>query len=140
MFWRLDCIWDSSILYQWVTRHYMDGWVDWLNLVCGLRMPDTSKTDKFSEKFQTAFDPPHFRKIILQLFSEIHEQSIVDDTWLILWYLAETVKFCWNCEIWSKLWYLAGIVIFGWYCDIWLILWYLVKIVIFGWYCDIWLI
>ena len=40
-------------------------------------MPDTSKTDKFSEKFQTAFDPPHFRKIILQIFSEIHDRSIV---------------------------------------------------------------
>ena len=33
---------------------------------------------EFSEKFQTAFDPsPHFRKIILQFFSEIHDQSIV---------------------------------------------------------------
>ena len=40
-------------------------------------MPDTSKTDEFSEKFQTAFDPPpHFRKIILQFFSKIHDRSI----------------------------------------------------------------
>ena len=29
-----------------------------------------SKTDEFSEKFQTTFDPPpHFRKIMLQLCS-----------------------------------------------------------------------
>ena len=44
-----------------------------------LGMRDTSKTDEFSEKFQTAFDPPppHFLKIILQFFSEIHDQSIV---------------------------------------------------------------
>ena len=30
-----------------------------------------SKTDEFSEKFQTAFDPPpapHFRKIMLRIF------------------------------------------------------------------------
>ena len=40
-----------------------------------------TKTDEFSEKVQTAFDPPHhFQKIILQFFSEIHERSIVDDT------------------------------------------------------------
>ena len=39
-----------------------------------------SKTDEFSEKFQTAFDPPpppHFRKVVLQFFSEIHDRSIV---------------------------------------------------------------
>ena len=38
--------------------------------VCGLGMPTSSKTDEFSEKFQTAFDPPppHFRKVILQIF------------------------------------------------------------------------
>ena len=31
---------------------------------------DVYKTDEFSEKFQTAFDPPppHFRKIMLQIF------------------------------------------------------------------------
>ena len=43
-------------------------------------MPDTSKTDEFSEKFQTVFDPSPpliFRKIILQIFPEIHDQSIV---------------------------------------------------------------
>ena len=39
---------------------------------------DISKTDEFLEKFQTAFDPPpHFRKIMLQFFSEIHDRSIV---------------------------------------------------------------
>ena len=27
-----------------------------------------TKSDEFSEKFQMAFDPPHFRKIILQFF------------------------------------------------------------------------
>ena len=27
-----------------------------------------SKTDEFSEKFQTAFDPPHFRRVMLQIF------------------------------------------------------------------------
>ena len=43
-----------------------------------LGKPRTSKTDEFSEKFQTAFDPPsHFRKITLQFFSEIHDRSIV---------------------------------------------------------------
>ena len=39
-----------------------------------------SKTDEFSEKFQMAFDPPpppHFRKVMLQIFSEIHDRSIV---------------------------------------------------------------
>ena len=36
-----------------------------------LGKPSTSKTDEFSEKFQTAFDPPlppHYRKIILRFF------------------------------------------------------------------------
>ena len=33
-------------------------------------MPTSSKMDEFSEKFQTAFDPPppHFRKVMLQFF------------------------------------------------------------------------
>ena len=32
---------------------------------------DATKTDEISEKIQTAFDPPpHFRKIMLQFFSE----------------------------------------------------------------------
>ena len=33
-------------------------------------MPDTFNTDEFSEKFQTAFDPPppHLRKIMLRIF------------------------------------------------------------------------
>ena len=31
---------------------------------------DATKTDELSEKFQTAFDPPHFRKIMLQYFSK----------------------------------------------------------------------
>ena len=49
-----------------------------MNTLAGLGMPDTSKTDEFSEKFQTAFDPPpHFRKVMLQIFSEIHDRSIV---------------------------------------------------------------
>ena len=34
----------------------------------GLGMPADTKKDEFSEKFQTAFDPPHLRKIILQTF------------------------------------------------------------------------
>ena len=43
-----------------------------------LGTPTPSKTDEFSEKFQTAFDPPpHFRKVMLQIFSEIHDRSIV---------------------------------------------------------------
>ena len=36
-----------------------------------LGMPNNTKTDEFSEKFQTAFDPPpptHFQKVILQFF------------------------------------------------------------------------
>ena len=38
-----------------------------------------SKTDEFLEKFQTAFDPtpPHFRKVMLQFFPEIHDRSII---------------------------------------------------------------
>ena len=40
--------------------------ITWLLLGTG----GVSKTDEFSEKFQTAFDPPspHFRKIVLQFF------------------------------------------------------------------------
>ena len=37
-----------------------------------------TKTDEFSEKFKTAVDPPsphHFRKIMLRIFSEIHDRS-----------------------------------------------------------------
>ena len=35
-----------------------------------------TKTDEFSEKFQTALDtPPHFRKIMLRIFSKIHDRS-----------------------------------------------------------------
>ena len=39
----------------------------------------THPNDEFSEKFQTAFDPPppHFRKVVLQFFSEFHDRSIV---------------------------------------------------------------
>ena len=34
-----------------------------------------TKTDEFSEKFQTAFDPiPHCQKIMVQFFSEIAEK------------------------------------------------------------------
>ena len=34
-----------------------------------LGKPPPTKTDEFSEKFRTAFDPPpHFRKIILRIF------------------------------------------------------------------------
>ena len=32
---------------------------------------DATKTDEFLEKFQRAFDPPHFQKIILQIFGMI---------------------------------------------------------------------
>ena len=43
-----------------------------------LGKPTPSKTDEFSEKFRTAFEaPPHFRKVVLQIFSEIHDRSIV---------------------------------------------------------------
>ena len=39
---------------------------------------EPTKTDVFLEKFQMAFDPPpRFRKIILQIFSRIHDQSTV---------------------------------------------------------------
>ena len=45
-----------------------------------LGKPTPSKTDEFSEKFQTAFDPPpYFRKVMLQFFSEIHDRTIVYD-------------------------------------------------------------
>ena len=39
--------------------------------LASLGTPSPSKIDEFSEKFQTAFDPPpppHFRKVILQIF------------------------------------------------------------------------
>ena len=40
----------------------------WKRLKMRLGTDGVSKTDEFSEKFQTAFDPPpHFRKIILQI-------------------------------------------------------------------------
>ena len=36
---------------------------------CHLGKDGCTKSDVFSEKFQTAFDPPpHFRKIMLQMF------------------------------------------------------------------------
>ena len=44
--------------------------------LCPLGKHPLSKTDEFSEKFQTAFDPPpHFRKIMLRICSEIHDRS-----------------------------------------------------------------
>ena len=43
-----------------------------------LGMPTSSKTDEFSEKFQTAFDPPpSFSEKHIANFSEIHDRSIV---------------------------------------------------------------
>ena len=44
----------------------------------GLGTGDGNKTDDFSEKFQTDFDPPpHYRKIMLQFFPEISGLSTV---------------------------------------------------------------
>ena len=41
-----------------------------------LGKPVPSKKDEFSEKFKTAIDPPpHFRKIMLRIFSKIHDRS-----------------------------------------------------------------
>ena len=41
-------------------------------------MASNSKTDEFSEKFQTAFDPPpSFSENHIAIFSEIHDRSIV---------------------------------------------------------------
>ena len=43
-----------------------------------LGMRDTSKTDEFSEKFQTAFDPPpSFSENHIAIFSEIQDRSII---------------------------------------------------------------
>ena len=72
------CISELPIVYFYLFifsrwRHTM---LSWLPQVHSLqREADPSKTDEFSENFQTAFDPlpPHFRKIILQFFSEIHD-------------------------------------------------------------------
>ena len=37
---------------------------------------DDTKTDEFSEKFQTAFySSPRFRKIMLQIFYQLHAQK-----------------------------------------------------------------
>ena len=30
-----------------------------------------TKLDEFSEKIQTAFDPPHFRKMMMQIFLDM---------------------------------------------------------------------
>ena len=44
-----------------------------------LGTPSPSKTEEFSEKFQTAFDPPprSFSESYIAIFSEIHDRSIV---------------------------------------------------------------
>ena len=52
------------------TYYQSRGWGTWL-------MPYTSKTDEFSEKFQTAFDHPSFSESYVAIFSEIHDRSIV---------------------------------------------------------------
>ena len=45
-------------------------------LLLGTHSP--SKTDEFSEKFQTAFGPPpSFSESYVAIFSEIHDRSIV---------------------------------------------------------------
>ena len=39
---------------------------------------DDTKMDEISEKFQTAFDPfYHFRKIMLQIFYQLHAKKTV---------------------------------------------------------------
>ena len=47
-----------------------------LNVLC-LGKPTSSKTDEFSEKFQTAFDSLSFSENHIANFSEIHDQGIV---------------------------------------------------------------
>ena len=45
------------------------------SMLC-LGMPHVSKSDEFSEKFQTAFDPPpHFRKVILRISRQNCDKS-----------------------------------------------------------------
>ena len=39
-----------------------------LNLMLSEGKGGATKSDEFSEQFQTVFDPPHFRKILLQFF------------------------------------------------------------------------
>ena len=61
----------------------LDGWSNlplkwfwnWIENLGGLGMPTSSKTDEFSEKFQTAFDPPTraFSESYVAIFSEIHD-------------------------------------------------------------------
>ena len=43
-----------------------------MNTLAGLGMPDTSKTDEFSEKIQTAFDPP----ILVEVAAENENNNI----------------------------------------------------------------
>ena len=57
--WLKNIFWQSSIIDNLSKRR--------LHLGTG----DDNRTDEFSEKFQTAFDPlPNFREIMLQFFSE----------------------------------------------------------------------
>ena len=70
--------WYSLLLTSWLVFFIFFALCQTIRLLSNwpsLGMPDNPKTDKFSEKFQTAFapppppPPPHFRKIILQFFS-----------------------------------------------------------------------
>ena len=56
-----------------------------------------TKTDEFSEKFQTAFDPPHLRKIILRFFESDQSelQSVVPTLY--------AGKICGNCILNAKI-------------------------------------
>ena len=79
-------------------RHFLSfaaGWLSWegcwrylqlfLQLAHCFFIPLSSghtKTDEFSEKFQKAFDPPHFRKNHIANFSRIHDRiTVYNDKW-----------------------------------------------------------
>ena len=64
-----------SVIALWIHKYKYKN----MNTLAGLGMPDTSKTDEFSEKFQTAFDPPSFSENHVAVFFllEIHDRSIV---------------------------------------------------------------
>ena len=89
----LKCVPESVHIFHWILRHVRKYIWIFSNpefvLYCSWRLKtltvthlgklSPSKTDEFSEKFQTAFGPPppHFRKVMLHIFSEIHDRSIV---------------------------------------------------------------
>ena len=89
----LKCVPESVHIFHWILRHVRKYIWIFSNpefvLYCSWRLKtltvthlgklSPSKADEFSEKFQTAFDPPppSFSESYVAIFSEIHDRSIV---------------------------------------------------------------